>query len=186
MPAGEPSGFGRRDHFVRTRRIGHPSLGDGHSILAEVHAADTADLPHVVVVERGGESLPVGSEGNHQEIGGIGDVPHMREACDLPDQVGGAELIRHARGLELEVRGIRGRQVGRERRLGTSRPGDRPHRHAAHQPDQENDGQVARPALTEGRTEVIPGDGQRGSSPRTVAINRRAHATSEPPRTLQR
>ena len=99
MPAGEPSGFGGRDHFVRTRRIGHPSLGDGHPILAEVHAADTADLRHVVVVEGGGESLPVGSEGNHQEIGSIGDVLHMREACELPDQRGGAELIRDGRGL---------------------------------------------------------------------------------------
>ena len=79
MPAGEPSGFGGGDHFVGARRIGHPSLGHGHPILVEVHAADTADLRHVVVVEGGGESLPVGSERNHQEGGGIGDVLHLGE-----------------------------------------------------------------------------------------------------------
>ena len=186
MPAGEPSGLGGRHHFVRTRRIGHASLGDGHPILAEVHAADAADLRHVVVVEGGGEGLPVGTEGNHEEIGSIGDTLHVREACELVDHRVGAELIGDRRGLELEVRGLRRRQIGGKGRLGASRPSDRPHRHAAHQPDEEDDGQVARPALTEGGTEVIAGDAQhRTTPPRTVAIDSGTggtHAASEPPR----
>ena len=180
MPAGEPSGFRGRDHFVRTRRIGHPTPGDRHPILAEVHAADTADLRHVVVVEGGEERLPVCSERNHEEIGCIGDVLDIGEACELSDQRGGAQLVRDARGLKLEVRSVRGRQIGGKRRLGASRPGDRPHGHAAHQPDEEDEGQVARPALTEGGAKVIPGDGQRSPSPRTVAIDSRAHRTSQP------
>lgn len=106
MPAGEPGGFGGRDHFVRARRIGHPPLCNRRPVLAEVHTADTAELRHVVVVECGGEGLPVGSERNHEEVRSIGDMLHVREACELPAQLGGTKLIRDARGLELEIRGL--------------------------------------------------------------------------------
>ena len=122
MPAGEPSGLSSRNHFVGTFRIGHTTLGDGHPILAEVHAADTADLRDVVVVEGRREGLPVGSKRNHEEGGSIGSMLHMWEACELCDQPTGTELIRDGRRLKLEVRGLRCRQIVREGRLGAGAP----------------------------------------------------------------
>jgi hypothetical protein len=158
VPPGESCRLLRRHHLVGACRIGHPTLGHRYPVLGEVHASVATHLLDVVVVQGGFEGLPVGPGGDDEKIGRAGDVLHMGKVGQLLRQVRREKGTGGNGCLELQVRRIRGGQVGGEGGLGPSGTGDRPHGDAPDKTDEEDDEQVARPPAAQRGPEPVPGD----------------------------
>ena len=79
-----------------------------------------------------------------------------RAICEMKPEVHDTEVAR----LHQQVRRVGPGQERRVRGLGAPGPGDRRHGHAADQPDEEGDGQVAGPAPPERGPESVPDDSQ--------------------------
>ena len=83
----------------------------------------------------------------------VGDPGHCRiHLLRVPRVRDGTELGEHP-----QIRWVGARQVGREGGLRAAPPGHRRHGDAAHQADEDDQGEVAGPAPAEGGPEPVPG-----------------------------
>ena len=78
-----------------------------------------------------------------------------------------------------------GGQIGRKGRLRAPSGGYRPHGHTTHQPDQDDHGEVATPALVKGGPEVKRRDSNRPSAHREASVGGRIPSLSVSSRAIR-
>jgi hypothetical protein len=152
----------RRHHdFVGSIGVGHSALDDGQTVLVEEEAVDAGNRRDI------GDRVQTGGAVGTQREGIEGDsrinVSHAGQTGNLACGRGGvvhvgvAEVPVHGHG---QIRWIGTGQVGRERRLGATSGGQCPHGDATHQPDQEDEGQIAASSAPEGGPGPVRRDAQ--------------------------
>ena len=145
----------RRHHdFVGSIGVGHAARDDGQTVLVEEEAVDAGNRRDVGDgVETGGAvgTQRSGIEADcHFNMFHTGQTGYLARGGRGVVHVGVAEVPVHG---HTQVRWVGAGQVGREGRLGATSRGQRPHGDATHQPDQEDEGQIA----TSSAPEVGPG-----------------------------
>ena len=171
MPAQRARSQRGGDELVGPTWVRHPTDDGGGSVLVEIKAVDTAGRVYRGIQIR----CPVVLQRHDPYAHPTLDQLDFREMRDLARQLRRVVVRRGVAGDAVrrhrEVRRIRARQKGRIRRLGPPGRRDRAHGDPADQPDQEGDGQIARPAAAEGGPEAIPGNGQHAVfTPRRLSI----------------
>ena len=155
-------------HLVAPVRIGQPPGDEGDAVLTDPLAIGGSLEDHrlftrrMVRVERErGRRLA----SNPTTIVAGFTCGRWATALGLRRRVAGAVADRRIeKGVEgLQLGGVGAGHVDGERRLRPPGGGDGAHGHAAHQADQQHDGQVAAPPAAKGRAEPVPGDPERGA-----------------------
>ncbi len=158
LPDVEPEKLGhdgRHDDLVGTLRGRQPSLVQHHAVLGE---EEPVDAGHRIRQSRHPDSRgAVASEGSAGGDEAGGDVPDPGQPGNLTGErrpvVDGAvpRIDRY-----LEVRRVRRGQEDRERRLGAPRRGQAAQAQATDQAEEDNEGEVAGPAMPERGSRAVP------------------------------